>query len=93
MRLLMRVVYSVLREDLVISDDIFGVVLELLKYFSGSTCTTLLMRIHRRATMRNYGFPTILIFILSSRSCNDYVWLNVGIIGFNSTVLKGNLQS
>ncbi len=46
-------------EDLVISNDIIGVVLELLKYFSGSTCTTLLMRIYRRATMHIYGCPTI----------------------------------
>ena len=46
-------------EDLVISNDIIGVVLELLKYFSGSTCTTLLMRIYRRSTLRIYGCPTI----------------------------------
>ena len=45
-------------KDLVILNDIIGVVLELLQYFSGSTFTIFLMRIHR-ATMSIYGCPTI----------------------------------
>lgn len=51
------------------------------------------MKIYRKATMPIYGYPTMLIFILSSKSCIDYVRLNVGTIGSNSTIFKGNLQS
>lgn len=65
---------------MVISNDIIGVVLELLNYFSGSTCSTLLMRIYRRATILICGCPTILIFLSLLRSCINYVWLNVEII-------------
>lgn len=56
---------------------IFGVVLEKLKYSSGSTCTILLMKIYRRATMCIYSCPIVLLFILLSRSRTGYVWLNV----------------
>lgn len=74
--------------DMVNSDDLYGIVLELLKLFNGSTCDTLLMRISRRATSRIHGGLTILIFILSSRSFIDYVLLDVGIIKSNSIVFK-----
>ena len=82
---------GVILKDVVNSDDLCGMVLELVKYYNGSICTTFLMRIYRRVTLYIGGCLTILIFSLSSRSCIDYVWLNMGIIESNSILLKGNL--
>ena len=51
-------------EDVVNSDDLCGMVLELFKYFNGYTCATLLMRNGRRSTLHIDRCSTILIFSL-----------------------------